>query len=56
VLYAEVPFHRICDHCAVGFSKEVSWNSSTCHFSLSVVSKISINGVLPHITVQLQHS
>jgi nitrate reductase gamma subunit len=24
VLYAEVPFHRICDHCAVGFSKEVS--------------------------------
>lgn len=24
MLYAEVPFHRICDHCSLEFSEEVS--------------------------------
>lgn len=24
ILYSQVPFHRICDYCAVGFSEEVS--------------------------------
>lgn len=22
MLYAQVPFHRICDHCAVGFQRK----------------------------------